>query len=99
MRRPASGATPRISTATRSPTSAGSGDAASCCRRHVVSSCRAIATAASLSPMAIESEALGRAAYAGVLARMQQLHARVRARELAGRVLFVEHEPVYTAGR
>jgi lipoyl(octanoyl) transferase len=30
---------------------------------------------------------------------MQQLHERVRARELPGRVLFVEHEPVYTAGR
>jgi lipoyl(octanoyl) transferase len=49
--------------------------------------------------MVTEIEDLGRAAYADVLARMRELHERVRARDLPGRVLFVEHEPVYTAGR
>lgn len=46
-----------------------------------------------------EIEDLGRAAYAPVLLRMRELHEAVRRGEDPGRVLFVEHEPVYTAGR
>lgn len=46
-----------------------------------------------------EIEDLGRAAYAPVLARMRALHGQVAAGTAAGRVLLVEHEPVYTAGR
>jgi lipoate-protein ligase B len=45
-----------------------------------------------------EVEDLGCARYEDVLARMHDLHARVRA-GAGGRILFVEHEPVYTAGR
>jgi lipoate-protein ligase B len=45
-----------------------------------------------------EIENLGRAAYAPVLAYMRELHAAVHA-GASGRVLFVEHEAVYTAGR
>lgn len=45
-----------------------------------------------------EVENLGRAAYEPVLIRMRTLHAAVH-RGAGGRVLFVEHEPVYTAGR
>ena len=46
-----------------------------------------------------EIEDLGRAPYAPVLAHMRALHAAVHRGETPGRVLFVEHEPVYTAGR
>jgi lipoyl(octanoyl) transferase len=46
-----------------------------------------------------EIENLGRAAYEPVLAQMRALHAAVHAGHAAGRVLLVEHEPVYTAGR
>jgi lipoyl(octanoyl) transferase len=45
-----------------------------------------------------EVEDLGRACYADVLARMRELHASVRT-GADGRILFVEHEAVYTAGR
>lgn len=48
--------------------------------------------------MALEIEDLGRAAYGPVLAQMRALQARVAAGE-PGRILLVEHEPVYTAGR
>jgi lipoate-protein ligase B len=44
-------------------------------------------------------EVLGRAPYGPVLARMRELHAAVHRGDDAGCVLFVEHEPVYTAGR
>lgn len=46
-----------------------------------------------------EIENLGRAPFAPVLARMRELHSAVHRGESAGRVLMVEHEPVYTAGR
>lgn len=46
-----------------------------------------------------EVETLGRAPYAPVLLRMRELHAAVHRGEVPGRVLLVEHEPVYTAGR
>jgi lipoyl(octanoyl) transferase len=46
-----------------------------------------------------EIEHLGRAAYAPVLERMRALHAAVHRGDCEGRVLLVEHEPVYTAGR
>ncbi|MCA8952301.1 MAG: lipoyl(octanoyl) transferase LipB [Planctomycetes bacterium] len=46
-----------------------------------------------------EVEDLGRAEFAPVLARMRALHAQVHRGESAGRILLVEHEPVYTAGR
>jgi lipoyl(octanoyl) transferase len=46
-----------------------------------------------------EIENLGRAAYAPVLERMRELHAAVHRGDSPGRVLMVEHEPVYTAGR
>lgn len=46
-----------------------------------------------------EIENLGRAAYEPVLAQMRSLHAAVHRGETAGRILLVEHEPVYTAGR
>ncbi|MSR38751.1 MAG: lipoyl(octanoyl) transferase [Planctomycetes bacterium] len=46
-----------------------------------------------------EIEDLGRAAYPAVLARMRELHAQVHAGAISGRILFVEHDPVYTAGR
>jgi lipoyl(octanoyl) transferase len=46
-----------------------------------------------------EVEDLGRAAYAPVLAHMRALHGAVQRGESAGRVLLVEHEPVYTSGR
>lgn len=49
--------------------------------------------------MPIEIEDLGRAAYEPVLAHMRALHARVANGDEPGRVLLVEHEPVYTAGR
>ncbi len=49
--------------------------------------------------MSPEIEILGRAAYEPVLARMRALHGAVHAGHAAGRILFVEHEPVYTAGR
>ena len=45
-----------------------------------------------------EVENLGRAAYEPVLTRMRALHAAVHGGS-SGRILFVEHEPVYTAGR
>ncbi len=46
-----------------------------------------------------EIEDLGRAPYEPVLARMRALHTAVHRGECDGRVYFVEHEPVYTAGR
>lgn len=49
--------------------------------------------------MTVEVESLGRADYASVLANMRSLHAAVHRGESPGRVLLVEHEPVYTAGR
>jgi lipoyl(octanoyl) transferase len=49
--------------------------------------------------MAPGIEDLGRAAYGGALERMRALHARVCSGESPGRILLVEHDPVYTAGR
>lgn len=49
--------------------------------------------------MTTEIEYLGRCPYQPVLARMRALHAAVHAGREPGRILFVEHEPVYTAGR
>jgi lipoate-protein ligase B len=46
-----------------------------------------------------EIEILGRRAYEPVLARMRALHGAVHRGDEAGRILFVEHDPVYTAGR
>jgi len=46
-----------------------------------------------------EVEFLGRAAYGDVLARMRALHATVHRERSPGRILLVEHEPIYTAGR
>ena len=46
-----------------------------------------------------EVENLGRADYQPVLAHMRELHAAVHRGDCPGRVLLVEHEPVYTAGR
>lgn len=46
-----------------------------------------------------EIENLGRAAYEPTLATMRALHRAVAAGEQAGKVLLVEHEPVFTAGR
>ncbi|HEX5051085.1 MAG TPA: lipoyl(octanoyl) transferase LipB [Planctomycetota bacterium] len=46
-----------------------------------------------------EVEDLGRSAYEPVVAHMRALHAAVHRGEAPGRVLLVEHEPVYTAGR
>jgi lipoyl(octanoyl) transferase len=48
--------------------------------------------------MAPEIEDLGRAAYAPVLAQMRALRTEVAA-GAPGRILLVEHDPVYTAGR
>lgn len=57
------------------------------------------AAAASLPAVHPGIEDLGRAPFAPVHARMLALHAAVARGEDAGRVLLVEHEPVYTAGR
>ncbi len=46
-----------------------------------------------------EVEDLGRVAYAPVLAQMRELHAAVHRGDQPGRILLVEHDPVYTAGR
>lgn len=46
-----------------------------------------------------EVEDLGRAPYEPVLLRMRELHAAVHRGEAPERILLVEHEPVYTAGR
>jgi lipoyl(octanoyl) transferase len=46
-----------------------------------------------------EIENLGRADYEPVLARMRELHAAVARDERPGRILLVEHAPVFTAGR
>jgi lipoate-protein ligase B len=46
-----------------------------------------------------EIEDLGRVAYPAAVARMRAVHAQVHAGTSPGRILFVEHEPVYTAGR
>jgi lipoyl(octanoyl) transferase len=46
-----------------------------------------------------EIENLGTADYAAVLTRMRELHVAVHRGEATGRVLFVEHPAVYTAGR
>ena len=54
---------------------------------------------ASLSVVLPEIEDLGHAPYAPVLVHMRTLHAEVAAGRAPGRVLLVEHEPVYTAGR
>ena len=56
-------------------------------------------SSSSLTAVAIEIEDLGRAAYAPVLEHMRRLHAQVANGDLPGRVLLVEHDPVYTAGR
>ena len=50
-------------------------------------------------PTAPEVTDLGRAGYAETHARMLRLAEQVRKREVAGKVLLVEHEPVFTAGR
>lgn len=42
---------------------------------------------------------LGRAPFAATHARMLQIAEEIRKRELPGKTLLVEHEPVYTAGR
>lgn len=47
----------------------------------------------------VEIEDLGRAAYKPVLDRMRELHAQVRQNAAKDRVLLVEHDEVYTAGR
>lgn len=49
--------------------------------------------------LATEIENLGRLPYEPVLATMRALHGDVAAGRVPGRVLLVEHEPVYTAGR
>jgi lipoate-protein ligase B len=54
---------------------------------------------ASLSVVPAEIEDLGRAQYQPVLEHMRALHERVAAGREPGRILLVEHEPVYTAGR
>jgi lipoyl(octanoyl) transferase len=46
-----------------------------------------------------EIENLGRVAYQPVLARMRALHRAVQEGTAPGRILMVEHDPVYTAGR
>ncbi|MFO1077681.1 MAG: lipoyl(octanoyl) transferase LipB [Planctomycetota bacterium] len=46
-----------------------------------------------------EVEDLGRAPYEPVLARMRDLAAAIHRGDERGRILLVEHEPVYTAGR
>lgn len=46
-----------------------------------------------------EVEDLGRAGYDVTLQHMRATHAAVHRGEHAGRVLLVEHDPVYTAGR
>ncbi len=53
----------------------------------------------SLSAVTVEIEDLGRRAYAPVLERMRALHASVAAGCEPGRILVVEHESVFTAGR
>lgn len=58
-----------------------------------------ITSPASLSVVSPEIEDLGRCAYEPVLQQMRQLHARVASGEQPGRILLVEHDPVYTAGR
>lgn len=47
----------------------------------------------------VEIEDLGRATYAPVLANMRSLHEQVRQGAAQGRILLVEHDEVYTAGR
>jgi lipoate-protein ligase B len=49
--------------------------------------------------VAPEIEDLGRTPFAAAHARMLELHAAVLRGETEGRILLVEHEPVYTAGR
>ena len=53
----------------------------------------------SLSAVPIEIEDLGRSAYVPVLEHMRALHSKVASGEDDGRILLVEHEPVYTVGR
>ena len=50
-----------------------------------------------IEPPAIEN--LGRAPYGPVLLRMRQLHQAIHQGTDPGRILLVEHDPVYTAGR
>ncbi len=52
-----------------------------------------------MSAVPPEIEDLGRAAYEPTLQHMRALHERIANGLLPERVLFVEHEPVYTAGR
>ena len=49
--------------------------------------------------MPVEIEDLGTADYAPVLDHMRALHAAVHLGTDPGRIVFVEHPPVYTAGR
>jgi lipoyl(octanoyl) transferase len=56
-------------------------------------------TRASLAAVLPEIEHLGLARYEPVLEHMRALHAAVHRGDSGGRVLLVEHEPVYTAGR
>lgn len=49
--------------------------------------------------MTLAIEDLGNAPYHSVLERMRALHAEVASGAVPGRILLVEHEPVYTAGR
>lgn len=88
-------------TTTVSPTSAGYGVTVNCCSAHTNNRDLAIGvgTAGSLSPLSPEIEDLGRAPFAAVLAAMRTLHGDVAAGRDPGRILLVEHDPVYTAGR
>lgn len=52
-----------------------------------------------MSLVTAEIEDLGRQPFQTVWTTMRALHAAVHRGEAAGRVLLVEHEPVYTAGR
>ncbi|MBK8101697.1 MAG: lipoyl(octanoyl) transferase LipB [Planctomycetes bacterium] len=58
-----------------------------------------VGTAGSLSPLSPEIEDLGRAPFAAVLTAMRALLADVLAGRDPGRILLVEHDRVYTAGR
>lgn len=50
-------------------------------------------------PVTLPIEDLGRRPFAETLAHMRELHAAVRAGDDPGRILLVEHDSVYTAGR
>ena len=89
------------STTTVSPTSAGYGATVRCCRAQTNNKDLTIGvgTAGSLSPLSPEIEDLGRAPFAAVRTAMRALHGDVVAGRDPGRILLVEHDPVYTAGR